>query len=151
MANKAFSIALLLMFSTAAFSQIRLGKNGLQRDVKLHANGKLKSLGFYKNGLKNGKWIEYYDNGTKSNEKFYNNEGIATGKWTYWYKNGEKWSAASYKQGELDGQWTYWYKNGKKWHQLSYSEGEVLGKWTFWLESGKVNDRGTYADTAQKG
>ena len=151
MVYKISVIALFMVFSTASFSQLKLCDRGLTKEVKLHANGKVKSEGYYKNGIKIGKWAHYYDTGSKESTAYYDSKGDRSGKWTSWYKNGQKWNTVCFNKGAAKGHWTYWYQNGNKWHKLSYADGEVHGKWTFWLEDGKLNDTGRYKDMARKG
>ena len=43
------------------------------------------------NGLKDGKWIKWYDNGQKEYEKHYK-MGKLSGPYTSWWENGNKWS-----------------------------------------------------------
>lgn len=152
MAKKISMLALFVIFSTMAFSQIKLHGNGLAKEVKFYADGNVKVEGYFKNGVKNGKWIHYYAEGSVESIRYYDSKGAPNGKWTYYYKDGQKWNTVNYNKGELNGQWTYWYQNGNKWHQLSYSEGEVRGRWTFWEEDGSLNGSGRYReDTARKG
>ena len=152
MVNKISIVLLSLAFSTASFAQIKLCDNGLAKEVKRYANGSIKSEGYYKNGVKTGKWNYYYEVGGKESVRYYDSKGLPNGKWTYWYQNGQKWNTVSYNKGEIDGHWTYWYRNGNKWHQLSYHDGAVYGKWTFWQEDGSLNESGRYkGDTSRKG
>ena len=58
-------------------------------------------LGSMKNGKKDGTWVLWNNDGTKSEEK-------------------------SYKNGEKDGTWTYWFDNGQKKEELSYKSGKRM-------------------------
>jgi antitoxin component YwqK of YwqJK toxin-antitoxin module len=53
-----------------------------------YENGKVKSKGSYKNGLRDGRWSEYADNGKKILSANYEN-GKPIKQWTYWYPNGQ--------------------------------------------------------------
>jgi len=79
-----------------------------------YENGKIKSEGSYgnvKEGLKDGKRTEWYENG---------------GKWTYWYENGNKKSEHTYKNEEKDGKWTEWNEEGEETLQEYYNNGDEL-------------------------
>ena len=68
-------------------------------------------IGQFKNGLKNGKGIEYYPNGNiKYDGEFVDDKFEGDGK--YIYKNGESYSG-KFKNGFLHGKGIYYYENGK--------------------------------------
>ena len=46
--------------------------------------------------------------------------GVADGKWTFWFDNGNKFAEGNYNSGNGVGQWTWWYRNG-----LKYMEGTL--------------------------
>jgi antitoxin component YwqK of YwqJK toxin-antitoxin module len=96
------------------------------------STGKKTLKGQYKNGLKTGKWTEWYSNGQKWLEGTYKN-GERDGLWTEWfYENGQKWSEKKYKDGVPDGIHTWWYSNGQKNSEGTFKDGEKDGKWTYW-------------------
>lgn len=89
-----------------------------------YENGKIHFSGFYKNDLKDGEWIYFYDNGTvkikeswKENKlvdvsDFFSSKGKVIGKKTfkdgtgsvkYFYDSGKPLSLISYKKGIKEG------------------------------------------------
>ena len=90
--------------------------------------------GTFKDGKKDGKWIQWYDNGQKMYEGYYNGldkwgDPQLDGLYTGWYDNGQKRSYGTYNVGKKDGEWTYWYKNGQKMDEEIYrSEERRVGK-----------------------
>ena len=82
--------------------------------VKRHDNDEVAVFGLYKDGEKNGNWIEYYDNGKYKFLVKYA-KGKKEGTAIYWNEKGVKTKEESYKHGLLDGPTIVftWYKNGK--------------------------------------
>ena len=76
-----------------------------------YPDGKLRMMGEFKNGKKEGHWISYYNNENKWSEGFYK-DGINDGKTTTWHENGEKYYEGYYKKGERAGTWKFWDEKG---------------------------------------
>lgn len=144
-------LMVLCGFNFQSQAQVMLMDNGVAHDVSYYKSGKKKEEGYFKYGIKCGKWVEWYESGQRKSVKYYDQNGLLNGKWTYWYETGQKWNTLVYKDGEINGKWTYWYKNGRKWHELTYANGEVEGKWIFWYKNGKVIDKGFYEELNWKG
>ena len=53
----------------------------------------------FKDGLRNGKFIGWYENGNISSEKYFKNN-VKEGKWTTYYQNGQKARNDFIKMGE---------------------------------------------------
>ena len=109
-------------------------------------------IGQFKNGLKNGKGIEYYPNGNiKYDGEFVDDKYEGNGK--YIYKNGESYRG-KFKNGFLHGKGVYYYENGKICYEgdfindkyegngrYNYTNGEYyIGQW----KNDKKNGRGKY-------
>ncbi|HHZ64196.1 MAG TPA: hypothetical protein EYN51_01640, partial [Flavobacteriales bacterium] len=146
-----FLVSFLIIVSPSSWAQIKLLNNGIAEDLTYYENGNIMEKGYFKNGSKAGKWVEYYENQQRKSVKYYNENGEPIGKWTTWYENGQKWNSVSYENGKVEGAWTYWYKNGNKWHQLSYNNGQLQGDWAYWRKSGEKAGRGIYKVDTTKG
>ena len=115
---------------------------------------------------KNGVYKRYFDNGKQLSEESYN-DGMLEGKWTYWYENGqvklkgnfkpyevlpndERWERSSRyvfpARDSKHGKWTEWYENGQKKREQNYECGRVIGKWTSWYENGNKKSVSNYKD-----
>ncbi|WP_416652719.1 toxin-antitoxin system YwqK family antitoxin [Candidatus Pseudothioglobus sp. Uisw_086] len=70
-------------------------------------NEKIKSKQSFKDGLANGKWIEWHENGKLLSEKNYIDDKL-NGSWSQWHINGDKALEATYKNNKLDGKLTQW-------------------------------------------
>lgn len=58
-------------------------------------------------------------------------DGIADGKWTYWFNNGNKFAEGNYNSGNGVGLWTWLYRNGLKYMEgtLRRSEYDIGATW----------------------
>lgn len=90
-----------------------------------------------------GKWIEWHDNGNKSETGEYLN-GKQIGSWISWYDNGTKNITGNYLNGEKNGKWTQWYDSGNKREEGAYLNGERNGRWIFWNKNGKKSEEHEY-------
>jgi hypothetical protein len=68
-------------------------------------------LGKMKDGKKEGKWVDWYENGQKEYEETYKNDKI-NGLSTTWYENGEKESEIKYKDDLITSE-IEWSEDGK--------------------------------------
>ena len=61
--------------------------------------------GTFRNGEKEGPWVEYWKNGQLSFKGTYK-DGKRDGPWvSYYYEDGQVWSERTYKDGKQDGPW----------------------------------------------
>ena len=82
----------------------------------LHENGQKKGEGAYKDGKKDGLWLE-------------------------WYLNGQKKWKINYKNNKLDGLLLGWHENGQKRLEVNYKDGkEVEGSAKYWNSKGEPVD-----------
>lgn len=128
--------------------------------ISKSSSGKLLKIIYYKDGCEIGV-IEYYENGYKKSESFYQGHkslGIAT-MWfangnkkqeiefengqeirrSEWYENGNQKTNEIFKNGKKHGLWTEWYSTGIKKLEGDYENDERVGTWTKWLPSGKID------------
>ena len=71
-------------------------------------------------------------------EGYYRN-GIKNGKWTWWTENGQKEVERTYKNGESDGLQIWWHKNGQKSSERTYKDGELISE-KDWNKDGSVKE-----------
>jgi len=99
---------------------------------------------------KDGKWIEWHENGTKRAEVNYK-DGNENGKFTEWYKNGNMEYEGSYKNGKLDGKLIAWHENTTKRAEINYEDGSRDGEFTQWYKNGQKNTKGQYKNKRRVG
>jgi len=113
-----------------------------------------------------GKVFDFYENGQKKLDGNYRN-GLMNGKWTYYHENGQIYVQGRFIDGDgsnlselsgvpfngRTGRWNVWFKNGQKESEGTYRNGNLIGKFEIWLDDGtKVwehynNDDGTRDST----
>jgi antitoxin component YwqK of YwqJK toxin-antitoxin module len=114
-----------------------------------HPNQKLKSLGYLKNGHKQGLWINWYQDGKLQSKKGWKNDFLQ-GKFKYWYPNGKLKVKGQTKGREVDGVWRQFYRNGNKHHESINNVGKLVSH-KIWKINGELceeskveNGTGTY-------
>ena len=73
---------------------------------------------------KNGLFINYYANSQIKKTKGNFKDGKKDGKWTNWYEDGQKQCEVNYKDGKLDGKWIEWDESGRKQSEVNYKDGK---------------------------
>lgn len=68
-------------------------------------------FGTYRNGILNGRYVKYFENGKIEEEGQYKN-GKAEGEWTHYYFYYDKWLIRNYRNGEAHGYFYNFYING---------------------------------------
>ena len=97
----------------------------------------------YKDGIKHGIWVQWYEAGQKESERRFKN-GFPYGNWTSWHENGRLKSKSSWAvppKGRAwlkDGRHVTWYENGQMKSEEFYRDGKEVGKWTQWNQNGEV-------------
>ena len=86
------------------------------------------------------KWIFYNEKGKKTQEGSFN-EGLKNGKWIAYFEDG-KLTEGEYKDGKKDGTWTSWwdYDKTRKEMQGSYKSGKMVDKWYFYNNKGNLKE-----------
>jgi antitoxin component YwqK of YwqJK toxin-antitoxin module len=89
------------------------------------------------NGKFDGKFIRWWENGQKHQEKNYK-DGILDGKSSAWWSGGTIYNEGNYKDGKRDGKQTDWYENGQIKFEVNYIEDITDGRVAFWTENGQI-------------
>ena len=109
--------------------------------VEKFPDGGKRRVQYFKEGVEPKvmvKEVFYYQNGQKRVEGYYNAEGNKDGKWIYWYEDGTKWSEGYFSNGENDKKRTTWHENGELHYSGTYDKGKRIGVWKFFDETGKL-------------
>ena len=95
------------------------------------------------NGVKQGRVIHYYPNGTKQVESFYTDDKF-DGIRTTWYENGKPMEIAPYSKGMVHGTLETYYESGGIFEEVEYNFGTPKYMRTY-LEDGTVaNEKGFF-------
>ncbi len=114
-----------------------------------YENGKLKLVGSYKNGSKQGVFREYdqdgniinshiYEGNVKSGEGIVDPSGDKQGSWKLFYPTGELRAEGQYVSGLKSGEWKYYYPSNVVEQVGNYKDGLATGPWKWYYESGAV-------------
>ena len=68
--------------------------------------------GSFKDGVADGPWVEYWDNGRLQSKIFYKN-GEKEGPSVWYYDDGQVRQKGDYKNGKAEGPWVVYHDNGQ--------------------------------------
>ena len=106
----------------------------------------VKEQGEYKDGLKEGLWKTFFNNGNVATKKSYV-KGNPTGTSYTFYEDGKKRSVENIENGIV----SFWYQNGKKQSEGRMKDNLRDSVWTFWNEDGAVTSSGLYRKGLKEG
>ena len=101
-----------------------------------HPNQNLKSLGYLKNGQKQGLWISWYENGDKESDIEWDKDQYH-GIFRYWFSNGKPKVVGQTQDGEVNGEWKNYYTNGQL-NAHSINEIGKLKSIKVWRDNGGI-------------
>lgn len=112
--------------------------------------GQIRSLSEIKNGNKDGKAFDWYENGQL---KYVWNlkDGELEGKWTHWDENGQLKFERNYKDSKLEGRQVSWYENGQLKSEEHYKANKSEGKFSQWDENGRLKSERNYKNGQETG
>ncbi len=103
------------------------------------------------NGVKQGTWKEYFNNGTLLAEGKYQN-GKKTGEWKYYYPEGSLEQVGNYNAaGNPDGTWKWYYPDGNLLCDENYFDGRRDGHYVEYNDDGSVVIEGDYIEGLENG
>ena len=126
-------------------------RNGLyyEKFTDVPFTGKLigSPQGSFKNGQREGAWVNYYENGQLEYKGNYK-DGYQEGAWISYYENGQLYYKGNLKNGWLEGAWVWYYGNGRVNNKGNYNKGKRDGAWVYYREDGTISKpmTGTFKD-----
>lgn len=122
---------------------------GAIKDTFYSGNPKLQTT--YKNGLKNGVYIEWNANGSKKLEGEYL-DGEMSGNWVYYFLNSRGvHQRVSYLEGQKHGPFEDFMPNDTLAIKGNYKHGLKDGRWLYNFENGQTDMTGEFKDDLQHG
>ena len=106
---------------------------GQKYDKKIHVET------FYKDGKKNGQYVEYHANGPLHIKTYYKDDKL-DGEYFYYNRAGILDFKGHYKNGQKDGECIY-YRGGKIKEKGCYKEGTRIGEWLEYNREGQVTKK----------
>lgn len=70
--------------------------------------------------------------------------GLREGKWVSFYENGMIWSETHFLKGQKNGPTTTWFPNGNKRYTGEFKNDNEFGTWIYYYENGKVAQEKKY-------
>lgn len=119
-----------------------------------HRNNKLAEKGSYKEGRRDGAWIEYFSDGVSVKSERHFKEGKLDGIQKTFFTDGKTESEKGYKEGVEHGPERKWdYQTGKQIVDANFRDGRPDGKQTRFITSNTGNyvQVSNYADGVQSG
>lgn len=121
----------------------------------VYADGSIKTLGGYRNGVKDGVHRSYdedgnvvsgakYSLGTLLAEGVLDDQGREQGLWVFYYSTGEKKAEGEYKDGKKIKEWKYYHRNGKMEQTGRYQNDLPVGFWRWYFDDGTVRREEEY-------
>ena len=65
--------------------------------------------------------------------------GMREGTWAQWWENGQLYWRLNYKNGKTDGLYESYFKNGQLSSRGKFKNGSMVGKWKFYNDGGTLN------------
>lgn len=133
-------------------------------DVKkeLGQDGKIKSIGSYANGKKQGIFREYNSDGEIIASSVYKNdvkvgEGVITGSgkyigsWKIYYPTGELRAEGEYEEGKKNGKWKYYFITGELEQKGNYKNNLPSGEWVWYFKNREIKRQEYYRKGREDG
>ena len=133
---------------TATYTYGRGPENGWAEKPSTETT--LRSTGCRREGLREGVWTVWRENGRKWASGPFKNDK-QEGVWTNWRENGMKLSETTFKDGEREGAHIGWHENGQKMNQGTWKGNKLEGVWTSWDENGQKTDAVTFKNHKKEG
>jgi len=109
---KGYLFFIVLITFIACSNQKEQAQGELVVSKKYYSNKQLMEYREFRNDMKNGKQIAYWDNGNKRFEFIAKNDAYE-GELMEWDYSGNLFHLAHYKNGQEEGVQKLWYENGK--------------------------------------
>ncbi|MDF1550997.1 MAG: DUF3352 domain-containing protein [Bacteroidales bacterium] len=115
-------------------------------------NETIKIEGKVSNGLPNGLWRTYYQNGHLRSSVNYKS-GKVDGVAFFFYNDGNETKLAEviYKDDVIEGNYQEFFQNGAQKAKLTYEDGMLNGDAEFYYPTGRIKIKGKYKDNEKKG
>ncbi|MFI5220251.1 MAG: toxin-antitoxin system YwqK family antitoxin [Bacteroidia bacterium] len=126
------------------------GKNG-ERIVYFERTKKISQSIEYKNGKKNGWWLEFYENGNPKVKSKYLNDTLQDSSF-YYHKNGKFSNIQTFKNGKKEGCWKKFNEKGMLYSEINFKNNAMEGvRTTYTYNSGRVLERLNYKNGMMDG
>ena len=115
-----------------------------------YGGGEKRDAGEFVNGLREGLWTTWHENGTLELEAHYR-AGQWHGTVAEYDGEGRPLSTGTYVDGTLEGMHTTFFPSGAKRAEKTYLRGKPNGAAATWFDGGPMESRGEFVDGRQEG
>ena len=145
-------LLLVFLFPSLALSQEVTWDDLVEREGLYYKNfsdvpfsGKItgSKKGSFKNGVMEGPWVSYHENGQLLSEGAFKN-GKTEGPWVLYYDNGRLSMKGTFKNGKYEGPWVFYHNNGQLEMKGDFKNGDREGLWIDYYDNGQLNKKGNY-------
>ncbi|MEO0405311.1 MAG: hypothetical protein AAF193_10600, partial [Bacteroidota bacterium] len=134
----------------------------LEIKKEYYEDGKIKLIGSYRDGSKQGVFREYnkegeiqksfvYQENVLLGEGIVDAEGRRQGEWILYYSTGEIRAKGEYIDGLKEGPWIYFFENGKTSQKGKYKRDLATGDWTWFYVNGETHREEGYRKGREDG
>lgn len=137
---------IFILFGFNTFSQNVIDENGnpyTGEYVKKDAQGHIIYTVMLENGIKNGKTVFYYLDGTIQEIRYYKND-LRDGTWISYSKDGIKTTELNYKDGNKNGVWKIWNNDGVLLYEMAYANNNPVSTWKMYNTKGELVSTKSY-------
>jgi formylglycine-generating enzyme required for sulfatase activity len=103
----------------------------------MYPSGQVRLLSEVKEGLQDGKFVQWFENGQKKLEATFL-KGESHGKASFYYKNGQLEQEVEWQNGLQQGKEISWYENGQVSEETYYHQGKADGISKTWAKNGDM-------------
>jgi antitoxin component YwqK of YwqJK toxin-antitoxin module len=127
-------------------------RDGTIEQSYIFSKGKIIGMGIVdEKGLKQGKWTEFYENGTKKAEGSYK-DNKKIGYWKFYYKNGKIEQEGEYNnKGNTEGEWKRYFENGNTLSISNFLDGLEEGPFVEYNDTGAIVAKGEFIEGEETG
>ncbi len=139
-------------FANGGIKTILEYKNGIpDGEIKSWYSKDVKQAeGFIDKGQRTGTWKLYYESGILKKESTYKNN-LENGEEIFWTESGKIQKKGNYINGKLNGKYEWFYDNGQKKQEGYFVDGKEDSTWTDWYENGKLKMVGHFTNFEKNG
>jgi antitoxin component YwqK of YwqJK toxin-antitoxin module len=116
-----------------------LVRNGNGQVITYYQSGMVEEEGIYIDGVKDGKWVTYYDEKDLPLMEVSNfTKGMLEGPYTFYHYTGYEAIEGKYYSGKKTGTWKWYFESGLLESEVDYEAGFKNGKQYFYNEGGQI-------------
>lgn len=111
-------------------------RENLRRERTFYFNEHKESDSHWKNGKRDGLYVDYWHNGQKKSQGRYR-AGRKEGVWEFYYNEFTLSSKGEFRDDRKEGVWKSFWENGAAKSEGAFSAGEETGTWKEWTAKGE--------------